>query len=148
LAGGFGSYIDPKHAMMIGLIPDCALDRVYPVGNAAGDGARMLLLDKNRRDEAAWAARWVTYIETAVEPGFQEEFVAALDIPNARDEFPHLADEVSMAQALWSEDRRLAVAQAMSGRAQRGTREDRANRREQRQQRRADAQVPEAQATD
>lgn len=143
LAGGFGSYIDPKHAMMIGLIPDCALDRVYPVGNAAGDGARMLLLDKNRRDEATWAARWVTYIETAVEPGFQEEFVAALDIPNARDAFPHLADEVNLARAMWSDDRHLAIAQAMSGRAQRGSREDRASRRGQRQQRRAEAQMDE-----
>lgn len=139
LAGGFGSYIDPKHAMMIGLIPDCALDRVQAVGNAAGDGARMLLLDKNKRAEAAWAARWVTYIETAVEPGFQDEFVAALDIPNARDSFAHLAAETELARSMWSEDRRLGVAQAMSGRAQRGSREDRASRREQRNQRRAEA---------
>lgn len=139
LAGGFGSYIDPRHAMLIGLIPDCALDRVYPVGNAAGDGARMLLLDRNKRDEATWVARWVTYIETAVEPGFQDEFVAALDIPNARDAFPHLADGVMAAQALWSEERRVAVAQAMSGRAQRGTRSERASRRAQRTQRHAEA---------
>ena len=52
LAGGFGSYIDPLHAMILGLIPDCDLEKVQAVGNAAGDGARILLLDKSRRDEA------------------------------------------------------------------------------------------------
>ncbi|MFQ5343872.1 MAG: ASKHA domain-containing protein, partial [Anaerolineae bacterium] len=41
LAGAFGSYIDPKHAMVLGLIPDCDLEKVYAVGNAAGDGARI-----------------------------------------------------------------------------------------------------------
>jgi uncharacterized 2Fe-2S/4Fe-4S cluster protein (DUF4445 family) len=140
LAGGFGSYIDPQHAMMMGLIPDCALDRVYPVGNAAGDGARMLLLDKSKRAEAAWAARWVTYIETAVEPGFQEEFVAALDIPNAVDAFPHLAAITAEARAKWSPDRALAIEQTMAGRNQRGNREDRANRRAQRAQRLTESQ--------
>ena len=85
LAGGFGSYIDPVHAMILGLIPDCALSEVQAVGNAAGDGARMILLDKGKRAEAQWAARWVTYIETAVEPSFQDEFVGAIDIPHASD---------------------------------------------------------------
>lgn len=139
LAGGFGSYIDPQHAMMMGLIPDCALERVYAVGNAAGDGARMLLLDKSKRIEAAWAARWVTYIETAVEPGFQDEFVAALDFPNARDGFPHLSGIFGGARAQWPLERSLAVEQTMSGRSQRGSREDRANRRAQRAQRLTDA---------
>ena len=40
LAGAFGSYIDPKYAMLLGLIPDCPLECVTAVGNAAGDGAR------------------------------------------------------------------------------------------------------------
>jgi uncharacterized 2Fe-2S/4Fe-4S cluster protein (DUF4445 family) len=39
LAGAFGNYIDPKYAMVIGLVPDCALDKVAGVGNAAGTGA-------------------------------------------------------------------------------------------------------------
>ena len=108
LAGGFGSYIDPLHAMILGLIPDCDLAKVQAVGNAAGDGARMMLLDKNKRSEAAWAARWATYIETAVEPSFQEEFVAALDIPNARDPYPHLAEILDSARAQWSPERAQA----------------------------------------
>jgi uncharacterized 2Fe-2S/4Fe-4S cluster protein (DUF4445 family) len=137
LAGGFGSYIDPLHAMILGLIPDCELSRVYAVGNAAGDGARMMLLDRNKRSEAVWAARWATYIETAVEPTFQEEFVAALDIPNARDPFPHLDDLLNEARSQWPPDRLAANASAVAGRMQRVSREDRLARREQRATRRA-----------
>src|SRR5690606_25630723 len=44
-AGAFGSYIDPKYAMVLGLIPDCSLDEVKAVGNAAGNGALMALLN-------------------------------------------------------------------------------------------------------
>ncbi len=90
LAGAFGSYIDPQYAMILGLIPDCDLEKVYAVGNAAGDGARIALLNRGKRGEARRIARRVTYIETAVDPDFQEEFVAALHIPHARDAFPHL----------------------------------------------------------
>ncbi len=139
LAGGFGSYIDPTHAMILGLIPDCDLSHVQAVGNAAGDGARMILLDKGKREEAKWAARWVTYIETAVEPSFQDEFVGAIDIPHATDPFAHLATILGEAKALWSPDRLLAFdAMVNSGRNQRGSREDRDARRAQRAQRRGE----------
>ncbi len=90
LAGAFGSYIDPKYAMILGLIPDCALDKVHAVGNAAGDGARIALLNRHKRQEAQQIARWVTYIETAVDPQFQDEFVGAIHLPHASDAFPHL----------------------------------------------------------
>jgi uncharacterized 2Fe-2S/4Fe-4S cluster protein (DUF4445 family) len=90
LAGAFGSYIDPKYAMIIGLIPDCDLDRITAVGNAAGDGARIALLNVNKRAEAAAIAAATIYIETAVDPDFQREFVAALHLPHASDSFPHL----------------------------------------------------------
>ena len=90
LAGAFGSYIDPKHAMILGLIPDCELNSVYAIGNAAGDGARIALLNRNKRQEAQWIARKIKYIETAVDPEFQDEFVSAIHIPHAKDSFPHL----------------------------------------------------------
>ena len=90
LAGAFGSFISPYHAMVLGLIPDCDLDRVSAVGNAAGDGARMALLNCDLRKEAARLARWVRYVETPLETSFQDEFVAALAIPHSRDSFPHL----------------------------------------------------------
>ncbi|MEM7129283.1 MAG: ASKHA domain-containing protein [Chloroflexota bacterium] len=136
LAGGFGSYIDPKHAMILGLIPDCALSRVMAVGNAAGDGARMILLNKQKRAEAQWAARWVTYIETAVEPTFQAEFVEAIDIPHASNPFPHLEDLISEAKSQWSADRIQAAAPQGTGRAQRASQDERAARRARRAKRR------------
>lgn len=137
LAGGFGSYIDPKHAMLIGLIPDCDLAKVTAVGNAAGDGARMILLDKAKRSEAQWAARWVRYVETAVEPGFQDEFVAAINLPHASDAFPHLQAYVDECRQQWSADRQAAIAALEnSGGGQRTSRADRAARRAERTQRR------------
>ena len=90
LAGAFGSYIDTKYAMILGLIPDCKLEKVYAVGNAAGDGARIALLNRYKRREAQEISHWVRYIETAVDPDFQDEFVGALHLPHASDSFPHL----------------------------------------------------------
>jgi uncharacterized 2Fe-2S/4Fe-4S cluster protein (DUF4445 family) len=92
LAGAFGSYIDPQHAMVLGMIPDCALKDVQAVGNAAGDGARMALVNVGQRAEAARLARWVQHVQTATEAAFQDEFVAAIALPHARDAFPHLAE--------------------------------------------------------
>ncbi len=90
LAGAFGSYIDPKYAMLLGLFPDCELSKVNAVGNAAGDGARIALLNHNKRDEAQRVAHWIKYVETAVDPSFQDEFVGAIHIPHKTDAFPHL----------------------------------------------------------
>ncbi len=90
LAGAFGSYIDPKHAMILGLIPDCELSKVTAVGNAAGDGARIALLNRYKRIEAQEISRWVRSIEIAMDPYFQDEFVAAMHLPHASDLFPHL----------------------------------------------------------
>jgi uncharacterized 2Fe-2S/4Fe-4S cluster protein (DUF4445 family) len=98
LAGAFGSYIDTKYAMILGLIPDCDLEKVYAVGNAAGDGARIALLNREKRAEAQKIAHWIKYIETAVDPEFQNEFVGAIHIPHATDAFPHLAGILPTAQ--------------------------------------------------
>jgi len=90
LAGAFGTFINPFHAMVLGLIPDCDLDQVVAVGNAAGDGARLALLNKNLRQKAVHLARSATYVETPLETTFQDEFVAALNIPHAEHTFAHL----------------------------------------------------------
>lgn len=99
LAGAFGSYIDPEHAMVLGMIPDCDLDRVVAVGNAAGDGALILLLNRAKREEAAQVARRVQHVQTATDPLFQDEFVAALHIPHRSDPFPHLQPLLETATA-------------------------------------------------
>jgi uncharacterized 2Fe-2S/4Fe-4S cluster protein (DUF4445 family) len=91
LAGAFGSYIDPLYAMVLGLVPDCELGKVAAVGNAAGDGARIALLNRQKRAEAQQIAHQVRYVETAVDPDFQTEYVAAIHMPHASDPFPHLA---------------------------------------------------------
>jgi uncharacterized 2Fe-2S/4Fe-4S cluster protein (DUF4445 family) len=90
LAGAFGSYIDKVKAMAMGLIPDCELKNVYAVGNAAGDGARIALLNTEKRREADEVADQVEYIELTVEPDFEKEFAAAMHFPHMRDRFPHL----------------------------------------------------------
>ena len=90
LAGAFGSHIDPKFAMVLGLIPDCDLNRVKSAGNAAGMGALIALLNLPARAEIEAAVRTIEKIETAVEPKFQEYFVDAMAIPNKRDAFPRL----------------------------------------------------------
>lgn len=89
LAGAFGSYIDAKYAMRIGLIPDCDLNNVFTIGNAAGDGARIALLNTEQRRVAQKAARAVLYVEMAAEVTFQDEFADALSFPHASDAFPH-----------------------------------------------------------
>jgi len=90
LAGAFGSYIDKTAAMGLGMFPDCDLDRVSSVGNAAGDGARIALLDREKRAEAETIARQVEYLELITQAEFQEEFMAAMFIPHMTDAFPHL----------------------------------------------------------
>ncbi|TGV64593.1 DUF4445 domain-containing protein, partial [Mesorhizobium sp. M00.F.Ca.ET.149.01.1.1] len=77
-AGAFGSFIDPKYAMVLGLIPDCDLDKVSAVGNAAGAGARMALLNRGYRREIEETVSRIEKIETALEPKFQEHFVYAM----------------------------------------------------------------------
>jgi uncharacterized 2Fe-2S/4Fe-4S cluster protein (DUF4445 family) len=90
LAGAFGSYIDKEAALTLGMFPDCDLEKVYAVGNAAGDGARMALLNRAKRAEADEKARWVEFVEIAVEPEFEKEFMQAMHIPHMKDKFPHL----------------------------------------------------------
>ncbi len=81
LAGAFGSYINKNSATNLGLFPDCALDNIYAVGNAAGDGARIALLNVDKRAEAGEVANQVEYIELTVEPNFEREFVQAMHFP-------------------------------------------------------------------
>jgi uncharacterized 2Fe-2S/4Fe-4S cluster protein (DUF4445 family) len=90
LAGAFGSYIDVGYAMAIGLIPDCNIDRVASAGNAAGTGARIALLSASSRVEIDRVCRLVEKIETAIEPDFQEYFVAAMSLPHSSEPFEKL----------------------------------------------------------
>ncbi|GGE41570.1 ASKHA domain-containing protein [Actibacterium pelagium] len=96
LAGAFGAHISPKHAMVLGMIPDCELDKVTSAGNAAGTGARIALLNTDARAEIEATVRKIEKIETAIEPRFQEHFVNASNIPNSAEPFPILGRVVEL----------------------------------------------------
>ncbi len=91
LAGAFGAHISPKHAMVLGMIPDVPLEKVTSAGNAAGTGARIALCNVAARQEIEKVVRQITKVETAIEPKFQDHFVAANAIPHKTDPFPELA---------------------------------------------------------
>ncbi|QIE54115.1 DUF4445 domain-containing protein [Pikeienuella piscinae] len=96
LAGAFGAHISPKHAMILGMIPDCPLEKVTSAGNAAGTGARIALLNSAARREIESVVRRIEKIETAVEPRFQEHFVNAIAVPHKVDPFPRLNSIVTL----------------------------------------------------
>ena len=96
LAGAFGAHISPKHAMVLGMIPDAPLDKVTSAGNAAGTGARIALLNTLARIEIQKTVHNIHKIETAIEPRFQEHFVNASNIPNAVEPFPILNSIVTL----------------------------------------------------
>jgi len=91
LAGGFGTHIDPAKAMLLGMLPDCPLDRVHAVGNSAGDGARIALLNRDKRKDAADILNHIQRIELPIQPEFQDRFMAALYFPHMTDPYPSLA---------------------------------------------------------
>jgi len=98
LAGAFGSHIDVKYAMVLGMIPDCDLAQVSSAGNAAGTGARIALLDNASRRTIEELVRRVEKIETAIEPKFQAHFVAAMGIPHSTAANPWLSQVVNLPQ--------------------------------------------------
>ena len=96
LAGAFGAHISPKHAMVLGMIPDAPLERVTSAGNAAGTGARIALCSVTARAGIEGVVQRIHKVETAIEPRFQEHFVNANALPNAVDPFPELGRIVTL----------------------------------------------------
>ncbi|WP_323037477.1 ASKHA domain-containing protein [Pararhodobacter sp.] len=96
LAGAFGAHISAKHAMILGMIPDCPLDKVTSAGNAAGTGARLALCNIASRAGIEAQVKQIHKVETAIEPRFQEHFVNASAIPHATDAFPNLSKLVTI----------------------------------------------------
>jgi uncharacterized 2Fe-2S/4Fe-4S cluster protein (DUF4445 family) len=106
LAGAFGSHIDPLYAMVLGMIPDCDPARVTAAGNAAGSGAMIALLSGVARREIEELVLRTEKIETAVEPRFQEHFVAAMAIPHQSDPYPELSKVIQLPAPAAPGDRR------------------------------------------
>jgi len=90
IAGAFGTHVDREKALTMGLFPDCEIEMIKGIGNAAGDGCRAALLNVKKRVEANWCSRNVEYVELTVEPTFEKDFMEAMQLPHMTDEFPHL----------------------------------------------------------
>ncbi len=95
IAGAFGTHVDRTKALVMGLFPDCEVESIYGVGNAAGDGCRAALLNVQKRVEANWCSRNVEYLELTVEPTFEQDFMEAMQLPHMTDSFPHLEGVVA-----------------------------------------------------
>ena len=134
LAGAFGSHIEPKYAVALGLVPDCDIDHVTAAGNAAGTGAVIALLSAKARAEIEALIPTIEKIETATEPSFQQHFVEAMAIPHATAEYPHLNKVLPLPE------RRFANAAAAGGES--------TGRRRNRRQRPAEPQTPAAGESD
>lgn len=96
LAGAFGAHISPRHAMVLGMIPDAPLDHVTSAGNAAGTGARIALCSVAARAQIEETVGHIHKVETAIAPRFQEHFVNANALPHATDPFPELHKIVTL----------------------------------------------------
>ena len=96
LAGAFGSHIDVKYAIILGMVPDCDLANVRSAGNAAGTGARIALLDATSRAVIETLVRRIEKVETAIEPRFQHHFVEAMAIPHKSADYTNLRKVVEL----------------------------------------------------
>ena len=119
LAGAFGTHIDPKYAMILGMVPDCLLDNVVAAGNSAGAGARMALLNTDKRAEIEAVVRDIEKIETAVEPSFQDHFVRAMAMPHKTDPYEELTKAVTLPFRSLRDNAGDAAEPARSGRRRR-----------------------------
>ena len=96
LAGAFGAHLEPKYAMILGMVPDCELGNVIAAGNSAGAGARAALLSLTARTEIEETVRRIEKMETAIEPSFQDHFVRAMAFPHKTDPYPLLSKAVNL----------------------------------------------------
>ena len=81
IAGAFGSYIDPKNVINIGMFPNVQLRKIRQVGNAAGVGAKMILISKKQRANAEKIAKKIRYLELVVFSGFNNHFINSMQFP-------------------------------------------------------------------
>ncbi|RZN64256.1 MAG: DUF4445 domain-containing protein [Candidatus Methanoliparum thermophilum] len=86
ISGAFGSYINPESAIKIGMLPKIDLRLIKQVGNAAGVGARLVLISKSERELANTIADNVRYVETCIHPDFTKIFARSMFLPKTKVE--------------------------------------------------------------
>lgn len=79
IAGAFGNYMDADSACIIGLIPRVLRQKIRPIGNAAGEGAKIAILSRKEWRESRSLSENVSFIELAASPEFQDCFVDQLE---------------------------------------------------------------------
>lgn len=82
IAGGFGSYLNMEDAVIIGLLPKVSTDKIIFLGNSSLIGAYLTLTSKEYRQKEKEIANNITYIDLSNEPGYMDEYMAALFIPH------------------------------------------------------------------
>ncbi len=93
LAGAFGNYIDKENTKFIGMIPDIPNEKIFQIGNAAGTGAQICLLNKDYRQTAQDLLNRIKYVEIATDKTFQREYAEAMYFPHLNLEyFPSLKE--------------------------------------------------------
>jgi len=85
LAGAFGNYIRKESAVRIGLIPSIDMDKIVPVGNAAGAGAKLALISVRERERARRLAGRIEHIELASHSDYENEFMDKMLFPSSAD---------------------------------------------------------------
>ncbi|MBI3947154.1 MAG: DUF4445 domain-containing protein [Armatimonadetes bacterium] len=92
VAGGFGSYLDLRNAITIGLMPDLPPEKFQFIGNSSAAGAKMCLLSREALAETQQLARKMTYIELSTDPKFMNDFISSLFLPHTDlSKFPSVA---------------------------------------------------------
>jgi len=101
LAGGFGSYVDLERAMVIGLLPEIAPEKVLYVGNSSLLGARMCALTNSVRQEVVGVTNMMTNFELSETPSYMDHYYAALFLPHTDlNQFPKLTKRLEERRAL------------------------------------------------
>ncbi len=83
LAGAFGNYMNPLSACRIGMIPPVLQDRIVPIGNAAGEGARLCAISRGEFEYSKQLSGETEFLELASLPQFRNRYVDALDFPES-----------------------------------------------------------------
>jgi len=85
LAGAFGNYLTPASACRIGMIPPVLLERIVPIGNAAGEGAKLCALNREEYLYSQTLAKNTEFLELASLPQFQDCYVDALEFSEGEE---------------------------------------------------------------
>ena len=82
LAGGFGNFLDVRHAIDIGMLPDIPLEKLHFVGNTSIAGAKTVMFSREALETAEQIAHNMTYFDLMNHPGYMEEFIQAGFLPH------------------------------------------------------------------